>query len=106
MTSIYLYSCLKDCLNLGKSLSSRTYIQLIEKIPCFFKHENFAGPNFHVPRCDFVKISKCEANCAVSADWAPDGPSLGGIMWYPWWLGPTWNLQVVGPKNHVINGVK
>ena len=23
--------------------------------------------------CDFARISKCEANCTVSAEWAPDG---------------------------------
>ena len=50
----------------------------------FFNHENLAGGKKKnnsktavvfttVSRCDFVKISKCEANCAVSADWAPDG---------------------------------
>lgn len=32
------------------------------------------------PRCDFVKISKCEANCAVSADWAPDGRNLDWVV--------------------------
>lgn len=33
--------------------------------------------------CDFVKISKCEANCAVSAEWGPDGRHLLTAVLFP-----------------------
>ena len=90
--TLWYWDAETQTVNLAKVLTEKAHRNFISfnhfgSLVCIAGFGNLAGEvDFYgrtEEKCDFVKISKCEANCAVSADWAPDGRHLLTAVLFP-----------------------